>query len=172
MMSCILVSLPITPILWRTATEYVGTRFNNVGYVVVALSAIILAMHMICRRSSFDKTRIVFLAGFAGVYLWLLKYQCRFPAERLHLIEYGVFAYLLFRAFRVDFPGGWAYMLSFLASSVFGFFDEILQHVLPNRVFEVRDAVTNLIASGLGLLVVALLVKPDSSSVLPGEAGK
>jgi VanZ family protein len=111
------------------------------------------------------------LAVFATVYFYLLRYHCRFPAERLHLMEYGLLAYLSYRVLRFDFPRASAYVLGFLLSSGFGFMDEVIQYFLPNRVFELRDVVTNVAASALGLLVVGVLLRADSSGDSRREGG-
>ena len=161
-MFCILLSLPFTPVLWRIGTETVGPRFNAVGYVVLLLLAVGFVTHMIRHRRKFGVYRFFLLACLLLTYAYLLKYHCRFPAERLHLIEYGLLAYLSYRALRLDFSSVRAYALGFLASSGFGFLDEVIQHILPNRVFELRDVMTNVIASALGLLAVGACLMVNS----------
>ncbi|UCD56953.1 MAG: VanZ family protein, partial [Candidatus Hydrogenedentota bacterium] len=170
MMACILISLPITPILWRAGAKTLGPHFDTTGYVVLLLIIVGFAIHMIRHRHRFGILGFLLLSALALVYLCLLKYHCRFPAERLHLMEYGLLAYLLYKALRFDLPRAKAYLLGFLISSAFGFFDEVIQHILPNRVFEVRDVMTNLIASALGLLVVAVLLRAKSPPILQREA--
>lgn len=161
MMGLILVTLPLTPILWRTATRIFGARFDSVAYVVSALVTLGIVIYMIWRWSAFGLVRFLLIAGLGFVYYYLLIFHCKFPAERLHLIEYGLLAYLLFRALRMDFSRALSYAMSFLISSGYGVFDEIIQYILPNRAFEVRDIMTNLMASALGLLIVAVLTRPS-----------
>jgi VanZ family protein len=48
--------------------------------------------------------------------------------------------------------------------------DEAVQYVLPNRVFEVRDAMINVFAALLGLLMVRALLRPDASGISFDEA--
>lgn len=172
MMSCILLSLPFTPILWRIGADNVGPRFNAVGYVVLLLLAAGFAVYMIRHRPEFGFFRFLLLAALLFVYGYLLKYHCKFPAERLHLIEYGLLAYLLYRALWLDLPRAPAYVLGFLISSAFGFLDEVIQHILPNRVFELRDIATNVIASALGLLAVSACLRISSRDTRSNGAKK
>lgn len=165
MMVCILLTLPTTPILWRTALKIFGPAVNVVGYVIFLFLFAAFFVYMIRRRRETGTAGILALAGFGLIYFCLLKYQCQFPAERLHLIEYGLLAYLSYRALRLDFREAKAYIMGFLISSGFGLFDEAVQYVLPNRVFEVRDAMTNVLAASVGLLAVRVLLRPDSSGV-------
>jgi hypothetical protein len=161
MMLCILLTLPTTPILWKWAIETFGDGINSVAYVVFFFCFFGFSILTIRRRSETRFKDFLILCVFMLVYLYLLKYQCRFPAERLHLAEYGALAYLLYSALRMDFLEGKAYFLGFIAASGFGLFDELIQFILPNRVFEMRDVATNIIAAGLGLLVIKFLVRPN-----------
>ncbi|MBI5116822.1 VanZ family protein [Candidatus Poribacteria bacterium] len=169
MMSVILLSLPITPFLWRKAVEVFGPQFNILGYFVLVVLALVFAIYAVRRRDRLERSSVFVLGGLAVIYYWLLRYHCRFPAERLHLFEYGLLAYLLYRALRYDFPEMKAYSLGFSISSLFGLLDEIIQHFLPNRVFEWRDVATNVIASALGLVITWLLFRETSRPVTSSE---
>ncbi len=168
-MLCILLTLPAAPIFWRAALKMFGPSVNAVGYVAFLLVFVGFLIYTARRRETRAKS-ILALAGFGLLYLFLLKYQCKFPAERLHFVEYGLLAYLVYKALRRDFPETKAYIIGFLIASGFGFLDEAIQYVLPNRVFEVRDAMTNVLAALLGLLVVRALLRPGASGVSFDEA--
>jgi len=86
------------------------------------------------------------------------------------LAEYGLLAYLVYKALRHDFPETKAYIIGFLIASGFGFLDEVIQHVLPNRVFEMRDVMTNVLAALLGLLMARALLRPGASGISIDEA--
>ena len=161
MMICILLTLPTTPILWKWAIGFIGKGVNDVGYLLFLLLFAGIGFYAGRKFSGTNKKALLMLSGFAFVYFYLLKYQCKFPAERLHLVEYGLLAYLLYRALRLDFSSGKAYIIGFLIASGFGFLDELIQYFLPNRVFEARDAMTNVLAAGLGLLALRVVINPD-----------
>jgi glycopeptide antibiotics resistance protein len=161
MLGLILITLPLTPILWRAGTKGLGRRLDLLGYVALIVAILFVLMYMIRHRARFCGFHFLLIAALAGIYFYLLKHQCRFPAEKLHLLEYGVVACLFYRALRTDFPSAKSYVLAFLMSSGFGFLDEIIQYLLPNRVFEIRDVMTNVAASALGLVVLALLITAD-----------
>lgn len=71
--------------------------------------------------------------------------------ERFHFIEYGVIAWLFYRATK---PAGdpSIVVLPMLAGLIVGTFDEWLQWFIPNRVGEAKDVLLNLVAIGCGLL--------------------
>ncbi len=156
----ILVSLPFTPALWAKAGAVMGRGINNSGYIVSFFLLALIGVYMLFRFRKYGPLNIVFLSVLAVGYWYLLKYYCRFPAEKFHLLEYGLLAFLAYRAFHVDFSRVVSFVCGFLFASAFGVVDELVQYVLPNRHFELRDIGTNIFGSALGLLVVAILMSP------------
>jgi len=77
------------------------------------------------------------------------------PEERVHFLQYAVMALLARNAVGVGRTGragmtqalGWAALLS----SALGVADEVMQGILPSRVFDMRD-----VAMNVGAVVVAL----------------
>lgn len=160
MMICILLTLPTAPILWKTALKIIGPSVNDVGYLLFLFIFAGIGFFAGKRFTGTNARPLSLLFVFALAYFYLLKYVCHFPAERLHLVEYGALAYLLYRALRLDFSLRKAYVFGFLIASAFGIIDELIQGVLDNRVYETRDVAINVISAGLGLLVVRTVINP------------
>ena len=59
---------------------------------------------------------------------------------------------------RSAYFGGWALV------SCLGGVDEVVQWLLPNRVFEWKDVGLNVLSGGLGMAVVALLKETPGES--------
>ena len=98
------------------------------------------------------------IALITPAYVYLLFALSRFPAERLHLLEYGLMAYLILRALQLDLTDRQAYPWSLVLTTVIGLGDEIVQWVLPGRYFEVKDVVLNMVSGGLALLVIRFAI--------------
>ncbi len=96
--------------------------------------------------------------GIAAAYL-LVFVRMTIPEERTHLIEYGVLAVFVYEALseragqgrRVPVPA----LLAVLAAALAGVLDECIQAFLPNRVFDPRDILFNVLA---GVMAVAASV--------------
>jgi len=90
---------------------------------------------------------------FALAYLFMLWQP--FFAEKLHIPEYGALGFLALKDLSRQNPkrifNNIIYALCFVA--LVGSLDEAFQWVLPDRVFEVRDIVTNVISGFLGALL-------------------
>ena len=165
MMVCILLALPTAPFIWKTALKVFGKGFNDVGYLLFLFFFAGVGFYAGKRFAGPSLRALSLLFGFALVYFYLLKYLCHFPAERLHLIEYGLLSFLSFRALRLDFSELKAYAFGFLIAAAFGVVDELIQGVLDNRVYETRDVLINVISAGLSLLVMRMLAPPNSTVV-------
>lgn len=79
-----------------------------------------------------------------------------YPAEKVHLIEYGILGALVFWAVsihKVDIV--LCYIAAIVVSLVVGGADEIIQGFLPFRVFDFRDIMINNLSGALGAVVYA-----------------
>ena len=76
--------------------------------------------------------------------------------ERTHLAEYGIAAWLAWRAVTPHVRGPFAaYVAAVLLGTAIGWGDELVQGLLPNRVYDLRDVAMNAAGAVLGVLVIA-----------------
>jgi hypothetical protein len=93
--------------------------------------------------------------------------------QRFHFVEYGIIAFLFYRAWRpLEDPA--ILVLPMLAGLLVGTADEWLQWFIPNRVGEIADVLLNAIAIGCGLLFSLGADPPDrfSSRLRPGSLSR
>ncbi len=100
-------------------------------------------------------------------YLWFSFICCLYgfalyivdvPEEKIHFIEYGVLSALIYLALTHDINNRSIYFLSSLIVFVFGAIDEVIQWVLPNRIFDIRDIVMDGTAGILVQLLIAMVI--------------
>jgi hypothetical protein len=99
--------------------------------------------------------------GVAAVYLLLFLRMTAPPAERTHLMEYGVVAVFVYEALteranqgrRVPVPA----LLAALATSLLGVLDECIQAFLPSRVFDPIDILFNVLAAVMSVVAMVAL---------------
>ncbi|MBW2938100.1 VanZ family protein [Aureisphaera sp. CAU 1614] len=95
-------------------------------------------------------------AGVIAVYGMALLRMDLSTAERSHMFEYGLFAVLIYEALlerkrngaQVPYP----IVLSIMIAGTVGLLDEVIQYVIPYRVFDVVDIGFNYIAAAIGVL--------------------
>jgi hypothetical protein len=122
--------------------------------LAVALGAgaifLVLAWRLWSRAAGADRGFLVLAAVGYAVGISLLDV----PQERLHYVEYGVLAGLIYFAARAQGLGlRGAAVLAFAATSALGYLDEVLQGALwERRYFDWRDVQLNVQAAVLGTL--------------------
>lgn len=146
----------------RPIAEYL--RGRNLLRPLVA-SAFILAAALVLgsvlRRR--PKVRVwLTLALLAGGYLSVLLTIPMLPEERLHFLEYGLFAGLVYSALRERQRRGARTLVSPVVGAlaltfVAGWVDEGIQAILPNRVYDPRDVAFNTAAGLLCLVSMVIL---------------
>ncbi len=90
----------------------------------------------------------------------------RFPAERLHFVEYGLLGMISLRASLRTTAGRWGASLGLAAAVIclIGALDEVIQYLLPNRVFEWQDIWLNIWGGLLGVGAYLVVVPPVRGS--------
>ena len=151
----IYATLSVMPRVWGALWSHTQGRIDYIGTMVAVLVGLALCLYLVlrCRRA----LPFLLVPPVGALYAILLVNLGRSPAERLHLAEYGLLSLLLFLALRIDMPQRRAYLWGWVIAAVLGTVDEGIQWLLPNRVFELKDIGLNILCSGLGMLVVALL---------------
>ena len=91
------------------------------------------------------------------VIIGVIAIHLKIPEERIHLVEYGILSFFVYRALRFDFSGFILFFLTFVTVSGFGFFDEVIQGILPNRYFGWRDVLLNAIGGIMGIALIAFV---------------
>ena len=83
---------------------------------------------------------VVAVYGMVSVRLFLS------PEERTHLFEYGIVATLVHQA-----------LLAIAITALIGWFDEGIQFLLPNRIYDIRDVGFNALAGLMAVLASVIL---------------
>ena len=104
---------------------------------------------------------IAIMLGVTAVYLLLFLRSTASPAERTHLMEYGVVGVFIYEALaervnqgrRVPLPS----LMAIVATAALGVVDEGIQWILPNRVFDPQDILFNLLAGTMSIGAVMAL---------------
>jgi hypothetical protein len=103
--------------------------------------------------------------GYVLAFSWLSGQHL----ERTHLPEYGIAACLAWWALGGVMPGTVSrYVAAAALAAAIGYGDELLQRVVPGRVYDLRDVAMNAVGAVLGTLVLAATrtrSRPSASAV-------
>ena len=127
------------------------------GLPTLAVVGAVAVMIVLVRRRSPPWAYAV-LAGAAATYVVAFSWLRSAHLERTHLPEYGVAAWLSWRAVHPLVPHAIAgYAAAAALAAAIGYVDELIQWILPGRVYDLRDVVMNALGAVLGALVLAAL---------------
>ena len=152
----IYLSLGITPFVsqFLRDTGLLGPAF------VAGLLLIIAAVVAAAFKARLRGLEIAVLLGIVAAYLLLLV-RIEILEERSHILEYGVVAIFVYEALAErarDTGRAWTIPLAaIVVAGVFGVIDELLQSLIPNRTFDLRDIGFNLAAAGVAVTARVLL---------------
>lgn len=105
------------------------------------------------------------LLAILSLYGLLLARYTSIIAEKVHLLEYGYLSYLALKVFKDMRSREVSYICVIITVVVVGYLDELIQKILPNRVYDMRDVYLNVLSGLLGLALVRLLnPQVDNSS--------
>ena len=136
----------------RPICEYLRqtTPFVELTYI---FSLIFLALLLLILWKKFgikyNSTYVLLSIGVLLYIFGLIKVQ--YPEEKIHLIEYGILAFFSYKALSFDLNKPKAFLVAYLLTSFFGFMDEVIQHILPNRFYQNEDVLLNSLSGLLGL---------------------
>lgn len=148
--------LPYGPAIGRAVQDTSLGRFglgSGAVWIVAAGSLIVLA-HLRRRGAPFVAYALAGVAafGYAAALLWLRAIRL----ERVHLPEYGIAAWLAWRALAPALGTRWtAYATAAAVAAAIGWGDELVQAVTPGRFYDLRDVAANALGATLGTLVLA-----------------
>jgi hypothetical protein len=144
--------------------ENLGEAFSLSVYVflfLVALGIIILFLTQGKGWKSF-----VLLLGILGITASILP-AIRYPEERVHFLEYAVLGIMLYVALRERVQGRKVLLCIPVIVFLAGLVDEIIQGILPNRVYQFTDVLMNLAGGILGELILIIF----HPGLIRGEEG-
>ena len=149
--------LPYGPAIGRAVQATAIGRFGlgrGAGWIVAAgIVAVVLRL----RRRAASPPAWVLAAVVALGYGLALGWLRAIRLERVHLPEYGLAAWLAWRAL---VPAFGARPLTYAAAAVLaaliGWGDELVQGLTPGRVYDVRDIAANALGATLGALLLAV----------------
>ena len=152
--STLYIMRPILNFLKATLKSYLNL---SVGVMFLIILSLVLA-HIISNREHYSVNQYLWFSFISCLY-GLVLYILELPEEQVHFIEYGILSALIYVALTHDINNKSIYFLSAIIVFVFGTIDEVIQWVLPNRCFDIRDLIMNGIAGILAQLLIATVIK-------------
>lgn len=146
----------------QLATVLSSRSILDASFVAGFALALAAGLGMALRKKP-GRYEIWALAGVVAAYAMVVVRMGIGPVERTHLFEYGLVAVLILEALLERQRNGGLVrapaILTIVATALLGWLDEGIQAILPNRVYELRDAGFNALAGLMAVLASLLLAR-------------
>jgi hypothetical protein len=168
--AAIYLSLPLGPRLGLAFLRTTpGAWLLGPGLTVAAVAGV-GALMVVLRRRAAPPWAYATLVGAGACYAFAFSWLRAQRLERTHLPEYGIVAWLAWRALAPLLPGRVpAYAAAAALGAAIGYGDELLQGLLPGRYYDLRDVGLNALGAALAVVVLAAARarRPPAESTRP-----
>ncbi len=152
--STLYIMRPIINFLKMTLKGY----FNLSVIIAFLMILSFVLVYIIKNREDYGISQYLWFAFISCLY-GLVIYILDVPEEQIHFIEYGILSALIYVALTHDIHNNvYVYFLSIHIVFAFGAVDEVIQGILPNRMFDIRDIIMNGISGILVHLLIAMVI--------------
>ena len=140
------------------AVEVIDKFTGGKGVEILLVLSVVTLFAALCIMRSrpilHDKKAVILIfAVLSGI---ILAWQIENPAERVHIIEYGLLGWILSRDLAADCIKTSCMIKALLLCIIVGTIDELLQYILPYRIFDVRDIIFNGMGGFWGIITYIL----------------
>ncbi|MEE9604782.1 MAG: VanZ family protein [Candidatus Scalindua sp.] len=161
-LAVIFAILPFSVYIVQNITESSPSTFFLVTlsiYAAIGIIGIALAIYVIVANKRYKIPRLLALTVILFIGLNGLTDMEDFQ-DKLHIIIYGILAFLLFRVLRFYNPTTALYLWCAIFVGIAGCADEYVQRFIPGRTFSLLDIKTDVFTGILSELAIMLVICP------------
>ncbi len=155
-------TVPVARRVQRYVYTAIGKDFFTFTVLFIILSlCTVLLYFFIFRLRVKSKSQYAWLFISCGAYIFTTLQLRKYPEEAVHLLEFGLLSYFLFRALSHRIRDWTVYITTLLYVLCIGTMDEFIQWVTPGRIWSYRDIGINVLAGVFFVLAVSKGIKPE-----------
>lgn len=148
-------TIPFAPRLWLRASSLTGLTLPTLALAICGGASLVALVCIRRRIRSWAAMGGITALGCAYAAIYRLQFEA--PAERLHLLEYGVLPWLVQRAWEMSGGVRGSLAGAFVVSALVGAVDEVIQGLTPGRFAQMSDVISNWESALLGVAGLMLI---------------
>ncbi len=161
----IFLIVPIARSVRNLVEQHLSADFFGYFVIWAVVTACLIGFYLLWFRLRIRSlTNYLWLTVIACVYIFFILRLWKRPEEAIHFLEYGLLGFLLFRALRHHFEDKSIYLTALLIGGLVGIFDEVLQWMIPRRIWDMRDIGLNALSCGLSQMAIWKGIRPELPS--------
>ena len=130
------------------------------GRIALVIIAVLAAGYgMVCIKRKIASRCSIILAAGALIVFGVVTFEDN-ANKYIHIPEYILMTWLLYRALVVDYRGSGIWLLVFICALMLGVVDELLQGIHPQRSYGWQDMIIDAVSSFIGILSLLGLKAP------------
>ncbi len=151
------IALPHAYLVYQFINERTfPTIVKGVPGVLIVIMTIVFIIYCVRKKKTFHLARMMFIS--AIIIGAIVYFEDNFN-KHIHIPEYIIMSWLLFRALSMDYNGKGIYILIVVCGLFLGIFDELQQGIHPHRYYGRSDMRVNGASVLIGVLGISHLVK-------------
>ncbi len=161
---CTLAIYATVPIA-RDIQEFVQLNYGREIFLSAVMTCVIAAaagtvFYLVYLYRSRVWNRLFWLFAITSIWVHTALQLKHSPEESVHFIEYGILGLLLYRALVHRFRDRTVFLIALLLGVIVGTVDEIIQWIVPERLFGFGDIALDTVSVGLMLAIVLMAFRP------------
>lgn len=161
----IFIIVPIARSVRNFVEKHLSADFFGYSVICVVCIAFLTGIYLLWFRLKIRAfPNYLWFAVIACAYIFFTFKLWERPEEAVHFLEYGLLGLLLFHALRHHIHDKSVYLTAFLIGGLVGIFDEVLQWMIPRRIWDIRDIGLNALSCGLCQIAIWKGIRPKFTS--------
>ena len=157
----IFATIPLARTIGELVAQQWGKEAFTYSVLVVIVVALAFAVFSVIRHRSAVAGSLFWLIATAAVFvIYTIQLGKKSPEEAIHFVQYGVLGVLVFRALAFKRHDVSIYFSAAVIGGMIGIVDEIIQWLVPQRQWDLRDVWINFFAVALVQVSIAKGLKP------------
>jgi hypothetical protein len=133
----------------------IGKEFFTFAVLLVVVFGLLASLYFLVFKFNVKNvSQYIWLVVSCSIYIYFIFQLKKHPEEAVHLIEYSLLTYFIFKALSYRIRDWTVYITPVLFVSFAGTLDEFIQWLLPSRVWDYKDIGINVLAGGIFMLAV------------------
>ncbi len=155
-------TVPLARRVQRYVYFTIGSEFFTYLSLFIIISLLTALLYFFIFRLKVKSISLyVWLFISSGCYIYTTLQLRKYPEESVHLLEFGLLSYFLFRALSHRIRDRTVYITTILYVLFIGTMDEFIQWMTPGRIWDYGDIGINALAGVYFVLAVSKGIKPD-----------
>ena len=158
----------------RPVVEIVSERWDRAVFLYVVLSVVLITFAIVLRHVirnwSIRLTQLLWLIVTASIFvIYAIQLSKKSPEETIHFILYGALSVLVFQALAIKRHCVTTFFAAAVICGLVGMIDEVIQWLVPQRYWDLRDVWINFFAAAIIQVAIAKGLQPTFISNRPNR---